>query len=273
MDNHSLANLTNYKQCRSPGESSVVAFSKFLNIAGDYLVQCVDNIHTRNTIYYKYIVSQGLGMIGHVFLTLYLYTNNLDLTAFHCHKAIYYYIEFIEQVGDETHSFLQLNVTDAILFVYKKTIFGVDSKYRKEFASSKCKWSPQSNLDKLVSMYTRHNEMSLSRTEINLDDKIQLISQHKAKLDKLCDAIVNISAKGEDVFGEKLDLLETLHDGLAMRDVCKTEYLEKFCKRLRNRSTNESQLKSRIKTLIMSLENCETVFYTSTKLAQLLLPS
>ena len=75
----SIFNDDNYKQYAT--ETSAEAFSKFLNIAGDYLVQCNDNIHMRNAQYYKYVISHGLTTIGHVFQNLYMYTNNIELTS------------------------------------------------------------------------------------------------------------------------------------------------------------------------------------------------
>ena len=64
---------------------------------------------------------------------IFLYTKNIDLTLIHCKKALYYYIEFIGQIGDESHSYLQLNSKDAMLFIYKKTIFEINSEHRAHF--------------------------------------------------------------------------------------------------------------------------------------------
>ena len=271
MATQSLANIDNYRQYAT--ETSAVAFSKFLNIAGDYLVQCSDNIHMRNIAYYKYVVSQGMSTLGHVFLTLYLYTNNLELTVFHCQKAVYYYIEFIGQIGDDHHSFLQLNSKDAKLFVYKKTIFDIDSIYRKEFASPKIPWSPQSNLDALVTTYVRHNALSLNRTTLVADEKSALLVEHKARLDKLSTALLNLSARGEEEFGKKLDLLVLVEDGLSRHDVCKTEYIEAFCKRLRKKSTTESLLRDRLSAVSTRLADGQGSMHLAPKLAQILLPS
>ena len=58
---------------------------------------------------------------------LYMYTKNLEITMHHCKKAYCYYVEFIGQIGDDNHSFLQLNSKDATLFVYKKTIFEINN--------------------------------------------------------------------------------------------------------------------------------------------------
>ena len=65
-----------------------------------------------------------------------MYTRNLDLTIYHCKKAFCYYVEFIGQIGDDNHTYLQLNSKDATLFVYKKTIFEIDNEYRKKFELS-----------------------------------------------------------------------------------------------------------------------------------------
>lgn len=271
MATHSLTNVDNYKQYAT--ETSAVVFSKFLNIAGDYIVQCSDNIHIRSITYYKYVVSQGLATLGHVFLTLYLYTNNLDLTTYHCQKAVYYYIEFIGQIGDDLHSFLQLNSKDAMLFVYKKTIFEIDNIYRKEFASPRIPWSPQSNLDTLIMTFVRHNTYSLERTNLVPDNKNILLLKHKERMDQLSTALLNLSARGEEDFGKKLDLLITIEDGLSRHDVCKTEYIESFCKRLRKKSTTEHQLKERFSLISDRISDGTTCMHTAVKLAQILLPS
>ena len=54
-------------------------------------------------------------------------TRNLNLTIFHTQKAIYYFIEFIEQIFDVNNQFLKLSTKEAIFFVYKKTIFELTS--------------------------------------------------------------------------------------------------------------------------------------------------
>jgi hypothetical protein len=77
-----------------------------------------------------YIVFKGLQSIKHIFLMVLLYTKNLSLTLYHCKKSFLYYVEFISQIGDEGNSYLQLNSKDAILFIYKKSIFELNNDYR-----------------------------------------------------------------------------------------------------------------------------------------------
>ena len=64
---------------------------------------------------------------------LLIYTKNLDIVYYNCQKSYIYYIEFIGQIGEDNHSFLQLNSKDAALFVYKKTIFEINNDIRTNY--------------------------------------------------------------------------------------------------------------------------------------------
>ena len=74
-------------------------------------------------VIFKYVYLKGVESLTYIFNMLIMYTKNLSLTYYHCEKSLFYYIEFIGQIGDDNHSFLQLSSKDAILFIYKKTIF------------------------------------------------------------------------------------------------------------------------------------------------------
>jgi hypothetical protein len=90
-----------------------------------------EKITMKNKPYYKFIFQRGLETLIHVFSILFYYTKNLELTFYHTQKAIYYYIEFIEQISDENVSFLNLSSRDAVLFVYKKTIYEINNEYKR----------------------------------------------------------------------------------------------------------------------------------------------
>ena len=85
----------------------------------------------KNKTYYLFIFERGLETLIHVFSVIFYYTKNLELTFYHTQKAYYFYIEFIEQISDDNVTFLQLSSRDAILFVYKKTIFDLNNEYKK----------------------------------------------------------------------------------------------------------------------------------------------
>ena len=62
---------------------------------------------------------------------LLLYTNNLELTQSYCQNSLFYYVEFISQIDNINHSFLELNGKDASLFIYKKSIFEINNEIKK----------------------------------------------------------------------------------------------------------------------------------------------
>ena len=129
--NKLLHNSENYKKKIKDTSTDVIL--QYISLIDQYVLQCKENIYIQNDTYYKYVLIKGINTLSHVFNIIYLYTKNLDLTFYHCQKSMCYYIEFIGQIGDDNHSFLQLNSKDASLFVYKKTIFDINNEYRKEF--------------------------------------------------------------------------------------------------------------------------------------------
>ena len=131
MTNTSLQNIENYK--KTFFNTSTEIYAKYLGLIQEYMIQCVESIYIKNKFYNEYVIYKGIETISHVFHLLLLYTKNLELTYNHCQKSFYYYVEFMGQVGNENHSFLQLNSKDASLFVYKKTIFDINNEYRKQF--------------------------------------------------------------------------------------------------------------------------------------------
>ena len=100
----------------------------------------LNHIYTNITItkeeYLKYIIIYGIESITHIYKLLLLYTKNKSLTLHHCEKCVLFYVEFITQIGDDNHSFLQLTSKDAIMFLYKKTLFELDETYVKDCSHS-----------------------------------------------------------------------------------------------------------------------------------------
>jgi len=107
---------------------NVASYSnKIIKLLIDFLHYTGENIHIQNREFYLFIIKRGLETLMHVFLFLLMYTKNIDLTLFHCRKSFFYYVEFLAQISDDRHTFLQLSTKDATLFVYKKTIFKISS--------------------------------------------------------------------------------------------------------------------------------------------------
>ena len=100
-------------------ENDKIIQEKYVSIVIEYLVN----------IYYKklssFIIIRGLDTITHVFIMLLYYTQHLETAYTYSQKSLYLYIEFIEQIAFDTNSFLQLSSKDAVIYVYKKTIYEI----------------------------------------------------------------------------------------------------------------------------------------------------
>lgn len=134
MEEYNILSESNYNQQLLNDPEEIVL--NYFNILKEYLFHAGENIIMQDYSYYIFIVKRGLDCIKHIFNILLLYTNNLDLVVYHCKKSYLYYIEFISQIGNENHTYLQLNSKDAALFVYKKTVFDINNEKRSNFTLS-----------------------------------------------------------------------------------------------------------------------------------------
>lgn len=131
LTNYNLHTTENYNKYLDETNNNIY-ISKYIELIHRFLLHSSDNIFIQNTVYHKYVIQRGIETMRNIYHLLLLYTKNLDLVHNHVQKAFCYYVEFIGQIGDEHHSFLQLNSKDATLFVYKKTIFDINQDYRKK---------------------------------------------------------------------------------------------------------------------------------------------
>ena len=124
-----LYNISNYKT--SIDNSITDILTKITTLIIEYMRFISEKILMKNKAYYLFVFERGIDTLIHVFSVMFYYTKNLELSFYHTQKAYYFYIEFIEQISDDNINFLQLSSRDAILFVYKKTIFDINNEYKK----------------------------------------------------------------------------------------------------------------------------------------------
>ena len=129
-DNFELGNKSHYEKDFESSKYKKI-FNIYEDLLCDYLQYADETVFIQDKNCFIFIINRGLKTIEHVFKQLLMYTKNLEMVYFHCKKAYYYYIEFIGQISDDSHSYLQLTSKDATLFVYKKTIFEIDNGVRK----------------------------------------------------------------------------------------------------------------------------------------------
>ena len=125
----SLNNVENYKTVLNYTINDTLNKHNLLII--EYFKFITEKVHLKNNACNKFIIIRGLETVSHVFSNILYYTKNVDLAFYHGQKAFYFYVEYIEQISDDQHTFLQLNSRDASMFVYKKTIFDINNEYRK----------------------------------------------------------------------------------------------------------------------------------------------
>lgn len=124
-----LYNTVNYNPSIQNSVSEILR--KFVDAIIQYMRLITEKILIKNKAYYRFIFKRGLETLIHIFTVTFYYTKNLELTFYHTQKAYYFYVEFIEQTSDDNVKFLELSSRDAILFVYRKTIFELNNEYKK----------------------------------------------------------------------------------------------------------------------------------------------
>ena len=155
-------NTTNNNNEISENHNEMDIYMKYVNVINQYLLFGIETIKNQNSEYLKYILIKGLFTISHVFKMLLLFTRNLELTYYHCQKSYSYYIEFIGQIGDDAVTYLQLNSKDAVLFVYKKTIFDINNEHKKNYYETKYEEKKNKIILIFIEMYNKLIETELT---------------------------------------------------------------------------------------------------------------
>lgn len=128
--NFSLQNADNYKVYLDANMQQIM--SKYSALIIEFLNLICDNFRVKNKDYNHFIIVRGINTITNVFNDILFYTKNLELTSFHVQKAYYLYTEFVEQITEDQHAFLQLSSRDASMYVYKKTILEINNDMKKK---------------------------------------------------------------------------------------------------------------------------------------------
>ena len=231
MKNHALQSIENYNKVLK--EKSYDVFSAYIGTINEYIIHHLATLSTNEfkkssvEISRKYVVS-GILCLTHVFKVLLLYTKNLQLTIYHSQRAFYFYVEFMEQMAEDTHTFLNLTPKDASLFVYKKTIYEINNEYRTNYSIETT--AVDNSIDKLISFYCFQ---LLSVMENNVDP-IVILKTINTDVFKLVQNINKCYHKldNEELFYEKLI---KLNDFMCENKVQNNDYkpLDKYIKTMK----------------------------------------
>ncbi len=126
----SLHNMSNYAD---ELHSAVhLVNDKYIKLIVEYLQFATESANN----YSNCIILRGVDTITNVFSLILYYTKNIDLTYYQCQKSFYYFLEFVSQITEDQHIFLQLSSRDATTYVYKKTIYEISNETRKNIKKS-----------------------------------------------------------------------------------------------------------------------------------------
>jgi len=178
-----LYNTDNYKPNITNTLHEII--TKFSDIVIEYMKFISEKIKIKNKKHYMFIFERGIETLIHVFTMIFYYTKNLELTGYHSQKAFYFYIEFIEQISDDNITFLQLSSRDAIVFVYKKTIYELNNEHKKIMPSLT---SDESQIIQIMNSYMNiYKKIShfIIHTDFNFDNKHEYITNASNKVHTL----------------------------------------------------------------------------------------
>ena len=244
MSNNSLQNVDNYKVDYDSSITEI--FAKYVGLINIYIQQCVESVFIKNIDYFKYIIYKGLETINHVFNILLLYTKNLSLTTHYTQQSIYYYIEFIGQIGDDNHSFLQLNSKDATLFVYKKSIFEIDASFRKNFASPNIKGSITNNVELLLKIYSNYFYSLINECKLISGENIHLLTYYNEHSNKFSQNLLNLAINKDSImYYSLLTTIDTFIDNININNKKSINYVEQFVKKIKKYPISFDKLKAK----------------------------
>lgn len=241
---YSLNNVENYKTVLNYTVNDILNKHNLLII--EYFKFITEKVNLKNNACNKFIIIRGLETVSHVFNNILYYTKNIDLAFYHGQKAFYFYVEFIEQISDDQHTFLQLNSRDASMFVYKKTIFDINNEYRKnmDIESTSKHYSEHfdilqihTNIFKAILSFLIH-KCNFSSNEKNLFIN-NVINKSKPIFDKISNlkcnknifniVIIFIEQINKDIESEKyIEIIELFLKKLQKGKIFELKLMEKF---------------------------------------------
>ena len=238
-NNYSLTNLDNYNKNFNDDINDIV--KKYWCLLINYLKCILEKFKSKKNTYTKFIIIRGVDTITNVFNNILFYTKNLDLTYYHSQKAYYYYIEFIQQISEEHHVFLQLSSRDATTYVYKKNIFELNPDVTKN--------TPPTNkafTNKLVVMnkYTFIFKYIIESTLQNFDLEKTILEKKIEWVDKL------------DIIFEHIYLLKLDESSIQIIQKCFELIYEIYMKNRINEKDTNKMNDLYIDTLFMFIKKC-----------------
>ena len=195
----SLQKIENYKKNLDTNLNELI--NTYAQLLIEYFKFIIDNNKIENPQFMRFIIIRGLSSITSIFLYILYYTKNIELTHYHCQKSYYFYVEFISQISEDEKMFLQLTSRDAIIYIYKKTIFDINNEYKKANENSSIEF--REKLDTLKMYISLYQTYLLKIIHLPILDKANI--HH---IIKITDVLKNIQNKA------KISILKDINEKL-----------------------------------------------------------
>jgi len=104
-------------------QSTVAVLAKHAQLVDEFMRHTNETLPLDFPLRYS-VIFRGLGAITHVFRIILAVSRNIHMAFYHAQRAFYFYVEYLLQ----TNGILPLQTKDAILFMYRKTIFALCRK-------------------------------------------------------------------------------------------------------------------------------------------------
>jgi hypothetical protein len=224
-------------------------YIKYIMLIKEYIEHFNQNHKNEYNEYYKYLMIRGLQTMCTLFNMLFLYLKNLDITYKHCQQGIFYYVEFIGQIGNDNGGFLQLSSKDAVLFVYKKTLFDINLEHKKKYELS-CK-----NEEDLIYMVDKFSLCLNILFEKMISSSVTVKKDFNDSIDKIINLCNYIPDTSNHANKEKIDIIYAFLNKLSIANFDVefhkyTESIEHFFKKV-----NKMKTKKNIISLINSIQD------------------
>jgi len=208
MKNNVLSDIGNYNDTLD--KNTCVLFLKYIGLIHELIESIVENIYIDKKDYLKYIITKGIKNTSYIYIFLLLYTKNLDLAIYHTQKSILYYVEFISQIGEDTNNLLKLNSTDATIFIYKKTIFDINTDFRNKYIETQEIKNQLNTLKQYMGIYNTTIIMYIENLDVKKLNLIDLQKTVFTTLYKIVELLIQIpllSKKNNKTDLEELDII------------------------------------------------------------------
>ena len=181
-------------------ESLKTIIQVYLRIVIDYLHFMMKTEKLKKAKCFSFILFRGLETMTHVFNYILFCTKNLDAAENYAEKSMFYYVEFISQITEVNHTFLQFTSRDAVIYVYKKTIYEIKNNFILESSEKTKKMCHNVNMFTQIikNSASSNNEELLSKFVIDkfkqLGSKIKTVESLHS-LEQFQDMVSDFSKK------------------------------------------------------------------------------